>query len=629
MRRRKNIITWFLLVALIVCSFLPATDIRAAEEGIVIGNSVIRGDIEYSIQNAYSTDSEEGWFMNVKGAGKSNGTVINLWPLDMSEPISQRFKFNIVDSQNRIVKISPSNGNFLDVRRNGKAFVAGQGIVIWEEDYDPLKELYLEFQEDGSFYITFSTQSGYCIAPKSQEASHTKQQQLVVKAKTGATYERWFLCDKDGNRLNIQDAEEKSGLKFSNLDELRNVAENLKNDTQYRSWLAHKIFEVTYTSIAINFVEEAYEKLENLYRSAKCYGTDNAEVATAGQQLSVALVQDINSNINKLENYRKNAGSALKKRIDELISAYKTCLDTDELTEAVFQCVEYKALGEEGVIEDYCVTDSYSYVTEWKHKRMFNWKNKHMQASYGSIAVEELHNVGADNKCSECGTTIEREYYTGKKIPAGYTAPPIVGEEYVKQRLDELVALLDGKYFTVSGEACSATRKSAHGSPCTNCLLSNILNGSKNNWFGEMFGSISIRQMPQHSVGSETMNYDGRACFGFACFGQFYVCSEKTTDYLCGERIASGSFTKKSINSMGVKPGDVLRMTNNNGEGLHSVVVYSVEENGVMVIDSNYHLDSAGREVLNCKVQKHMLYFSGDYYSGSPVILNRACNYIP
>lgn len=149
MRRRKNIITWFLLVALIVCSFLPATDIRAAEEGIVIGNSVIRGDIEYSIQNAYSTDSEEGWFMNVKGAGKSNGTVINLWPLDMSEPISQRFKFNIVDSQNRIVKISPSNGNFLDVRRNGKAFVAGQGIVIWEEDYDPLKELsYVTVEDD-------------------------------------------------------------------------------------------------------------------------------------------------------------------------------------------------------------------------------------------------------------------------------------------------------------------------------------------------------------------------------------------------------------------------------------------------------------------------------------------------
>lgn len=163
----------------------------------------------YSLQNVASN-----WYMNVQHAGTSDGTQINLYPLDMTEPMTQQFIFRVVDSQKKIMTISPktTKSKYLDVRRYGKSFATGQGICLWRADGDPLKNFVLDVQEDGSFYLCFANYPEYCIGAKSVSAASTQQTQLVVRKKENAAELRWVLCDEKGlplidveNNLNTWD----------------------------------------------------------------------------------------------------------------------------------------------------------------------------------------------------------------------------------------------------------------------------------------------------------------------------------------------------------------------------------------------------------------------------------------
>ncbi len=198
----KKKITSFLLVIVLCISVLAPMGTAKAATVIAYDDFSISESEVYSFRNVAS-----GWYMNVRNAGKSNGTQINLYPLDMSEPVSQRYVFHVVDANKKIVQISPQSATkrYLDVRRNGRGFASGQGICIWEADGDPIKNLVLEFQEDGSFYLSFEKYPEYCIGAKSLVAASTMQTQLVVCKKTGAPEQLWRLCDKNG--LSVNDIE--------------------------------------------------------------------------------------------------------------------------------------------------------------------------------------------------------------------------------------------------------------------------------------------------------------------------------------------------------------------------------------------------------------------------------------
>ena len=172
--------------------------IHAENATMDIGGIKLTEGTRYSFKNASS-----GWHMNVQHAGKSNGTQINLWPLDMSEPNTQCYTFEFTSLLEKTLRISPvcAPNMYLDVRRGGKVLGAAQKICIWEEDWDPTKELVIELLEDGTCYLTFKSNREYCIGAASATAAQTKQTQLVVCKKTGAPEQRWILCDENGTPM--------------------------------------------------------------------------------------------------------------------------------------------------------------------------------------------------------------------------------------------------------------------------------------------------------------------------------------------------------------------------------------------------------------------------------------------
>lgn len=203
---RKRIYSMFLMLAMVISCLAPAQVVKAAQT-LNYGEFTISEDEIYSFQNASSE-----WFMNVKSAGTSNGTQINLYPLDMSKPITQRYVFKVIDAGKKVVQISPEPARkmYLDIRFQGGTEAKGKGICLWSDDGKTDKNIVLEFQSDGSFYMTFADCPNYCIGAKSATAAATKQTQLVVCEKTGAAEQRWFLCDKDGVRISPQKTTEQN-----------------------------------------------------------------------------------------------------------------------------------------------------------------------------------------------------------------------------------------------------------------------------------------------------------------------------------------------------------------------------------------------------------------------------------
>lgn len=195
--RKKRMVLAVLLFAMVFSCLSPAGQTRAAQKLDYGGFCITEGQ-SYSFKNAAS-----GWYMNVKHAGKTNGTEINVWPLDMSAPVSERYVFTVVDAANYVVRISPepTKSQYLDVRLRNGSFGEGKTMCLWAEDKTNNKNLRLDLQPDGSFYITFVEHPGYCIGAKSAEAAGTAQTALVVCKMNGAAEQRWILCDKDGNEL--------------------------------------------------------------------------------------------------------------------------------------------------------------------------------------------------------------------------------------------------------------------------------------------------------------------------------------------------------------------------------------------------------------------------------------------
>lgn len=177
----------------------------------------------------------------------------------------------------------------------------------------------------------------------------------------------------------------------------------------------------------------------------------------------------------------------------------------------------------------------------------------------------------------------------------------------------ELIGAVGGNankvYFTVNQKSCTTERVSGHGSNCTNCNMRDI---AKATWFINLFGTVNVDNFPEHDVNSSRRDHTGQSCFGFACFLQWYLYAKDNSDKVTSERVAAVKFNKENMEKY-VQPGDVVRV---NG---HSVVVYSIEKNGLMVIDSNWN--SGGQ--LNCLAQKHLLDYNNKYYKGYTAYINR------
>lgn len=196
-------------------------------------------------------------------------------------------------------------------------------------------------------------------------------------------------------------------------------------------------------------------------------------------------------------------------------------------------------------------------------------------------------------------------------------------QRYIRSRIDLLYSKLDGKYFTTTGATCG-------NDSCDRCNVVNVVESEHlKDLLDGFVPSASIMKKVAHNYGEGNPFTAGNSCCGFANFAAWYIFAEDTTDYMKFNCICPDGkpveFTEVNLRAMGIKPGDVLRLSNHPTLGnssqykRHSVIFIDFTENGIMVLDSNYKLSGDSN---NC-VRKHELKYSAYKYT----CVSRAENY--
>lgn len=327
---KKKSIVAFIMMLVMLAVHVPQ-NVQAENRMLDIGNGLtVSEGTRYSFKNVSS-----GWHMNVKGAGKTNGTHVNLWPLDMSEPNTQCFTFEFTSLEEKTLMISPvcAPKMYLDVRRGGKTLAPAQKMCIWETDGDPVKEIIIETLDDGSCYLTFKSNMDYCIGAASATAAQTKQTQLVVCKKTGAAEQRWFLCDENGVVLTSPkgDVYEATLNRFDTLLEGLNETKKIFSESNY--WV-YDAYHQVHLSELITDVELIKDMFVKLYETASI--SENADCSFYRRSIHT-LCDEIEEDIQNLQRYRDTlqvkliGGNALKSSIYEVISWFEWTADVNDM----------------------------------------------------------------------------------------------------------------------------------------------------------------------------------------------------------------------------------------------------------------------------------------------------------
>ena len=194
------------------------------------------------------------------------------------------------------------------------------------------------------------------------------------------------------------------------------------------------------------------------------------------------------------------------------------------------------------------------------------------------------------------------------------TVPVNLTESQVKQRMDELMTCLGGKYFTVSGKYCKKPGEKGHS--CSNCSMPKVIaeSGFKKLVKDKVPSQTNISGTFVHYYGSSSYTR-GSSCSGFANYALWYIFAGRNTDAVKTINLTAKavSFNYDTMKSK-AKPGDIIRTS-----GGHSAIVYSVNKKTVTVIDCNWNIKAKG----NCFVSKHDISYA-DY---SKVGIARAANY--
>ena len=185
-----------------------------------------------------------------------------------------------------------------------------------------------------------------------------------------------------------------------------------------------------------------------------------------------------------------------------------------------------------------------------------------------------------------------------------YTVPETVTADEAKARVLDLAEKFEGKFFTVSGNYCTAS--GIHAAACSNCLMSNVIAAE---WVEELvgMGTLDASLCPtQYSYKGTQGSADGYQCFGFANFAHWYVFAGKNTDKVTSTLELTGPMTYETM--IKALPGDVIR---SNYYGGHSMIFISCDEEGFNVIDSNHTGNADGKSA--CIVKVHKVKYNAKY----------------
>ena len=145
-----------------------------------------------------------------------------------------------------------------------------------------------------------------------------------------------------------------------------------------------------------------------------------------------------------------------------------------------------------------------------------------------------------------------------------------------KARVLDLAEKFEGKFFTVSGNYCTAS--GIHATACSNCLMSNVIAAE---WVEELvgMGTLDASLCPtQYSYKGTQGSADGYQCFGFANFAHWYVFAGKNTDKVTSTLELTGPMTYETM--IKALPGDVIR---SNYYGGHSMILIDCDSTGYTV----------------------------------------------
>lgn len=150
----------------------------------------------YTIKNASS-----GYMMNVYAGKDANGTKVTTWEYDGTT--DQRIYIQHKGSGKYLLKFNASSsGRVIDVNRGASLTASiddGDKIDIWTAD--DLEAQYFMINEVGNNMYTFelASKQGHVIAATNDSAAASNGTQLQLKSYTGASCQKWYLCDTSGN----------------------------------------------------------------------------------------------------------------------------------------------------------------------------------------------------------------------------------------------------------------------------------------------------------------------------------------------------------------------------------------------------------------------------------------------
>lgn len=180
-----------------------------------------------------------------------------------------------------------------------------------------------------------------------------------------------------------------------------------------------------------------------------------------------------------------------------------------------------------------------------------------------------------------------------------------LADKVVKERIDEMIAALENKYFTSDKKAC-------YNSVGDTCNVDNVVakNGIVRDLLEKNKGgkNLNTALLPKHYSADGTSLTRGWSCCGFGNFAGWYVGADKITDDVTYRAIKINCEYNYENMSKYARVGDILRSLS------HTAMVISVEDDGVLVLDSNWNHD--------CKVTVHKMTYG--FYS--TVTINRSIN---
>ncbi len=182
------------------------------------------------------------------------------------------------------------------------------------------------------------------------------------------------------------------------------------------------------------------------------------------------------------------------------------------------------------------------------------------------------------------------------------TNPATVTVAQAEERLEKLIELFEGKFFTVNQTYCVI---GSHSSDCDNCNMSKVV---ATNWCKNLvgMGTLDYSLFPaQYNYDGVKWSVNGWQCYGFANFAHWYIFAQKNTDNLVSTLETKGAMTHATMKK--ARPGDVIRT---NWLGGHSMVFISCDSSGFTVLDCNYK-DASCQQA--CKVRVHKVSYNSSY----------------